>query len=315
MMQRPLGNSGLSIAPLVFGGNVFGWTADTAMSFRLLDRFVERGFNAIDTADVYSAWAPGNQGGESETVMGQWLAQRGRRDDVIIATKVGKWTVHPGLRAQNIVDALEDSLRRLQTDYVDLYYAHADDADVPLEETLEAFERLKQAGKVRALGASNYSAQRLELALNEAKRLGVTPYTVLQPLYNLYDREDYEAELQAVAEKHNIGVVPYFALASGFLSGKYQNSTQAAESDRARFLGKYFNERGDRVLQALNQVAAQLRVSASHVAVAWLLTRPGITAPIVSARNMDQLDTLLDAVSLVIPDDALAVLNQASDWR
>lgn len=312
MQKRELGRSGISIAPLVFGGNVFGWTADRPTSFSLLDRFVERGFNAIDTADVYSAWGPGLSGGESETVLGEWLAQRGRRDDVVLMTKVGMWEQRKGLSASNIQAAVEGSLKRLRTDYLDVYFAHIDDEEVPLEETLGAFARLIEAGKVRAIGASNYSAQRLRQALAVSQEQGLPRYELMQPLYNLYDRAAFEDELAGVAQQHELGAVSYFSLASGFLSGKYKTVEDLQGSARADFLKKYFDERGQRILQALLETSETLSAKPAQVALAWLLTRRGLTAPIVSATSLGQLDEILDSVGLSLPDEALSRLETAS---
>lgn len=298
--------------PLVLGGNVFGWTADERRSFELLDRFVERGFNAIDTADVYSAWVPGNRGGESETIIGNWLRRRGRRDDVVIMTKVGMWQSRPGLSAANIEAAAEDSLRRLGTDYLDVYFAHLDDQATPLEETLRAFERLVAAGKVRALGASNYDAQRLQQALTLAADLKLPRYEVLQPQYNLYDRHDFERELAAVARANQLGVVCYFALASGFLSGKYRSEQDLAGSARAGVLKRYFDERGLRILAALRELAQELASTPARISLAWLLARPEVTAPIVSATSLEQLDDILAAAELILPEETLRRLDQAS---
>lgn len=312
MQKKLLGRSGIAIAPLVFGGNVFGWTADERRSFELLDRFVERGFNAIDTADVYSAWVPGNRGGESETIIGNWLRRRGRRDDVVIMTKVGMWQSRPGLSAANIEAAAEDSLRRLGTDYLDVYFAHLDDQATPLEETLRAFERLVAAGKVRALGASNYDAQRLQQALTLAADLKLPRYEVLQPQYNLYDRHDFERELAAVARANQLGVVCYFALASGFLSGKYRREQDLAGSARAGVLKRYFDERGLRILAALRELAQELASTPARISLAWLLARPEVTAPIVSATSLEQLDDILAAAELILPEETLRRLDQAS---
>lgn len=307
--MRKLGQSGIEIAPLVFGGNVLGWTADEKRSFELLDRFTERGFNAIDTADVYSAWAPGLQGGESEKVLGKWLARRGRRDDVVIMSKVGMLESRKGLSAANIEAAVNDSLTRLGTDYLDVYFAHMDDQDVPLEETLTAFSKLVDAGKVRAIGASNYSADRLReaLAISNDKRLA--RYELTQPLYNLYDRDDYENGLMSVVEENNIGAVTYFALASGFLTGKYAKVEDVKGSARADFLEKYFDKRGQKLLDELRDIAKQLNVNPAQVALAWLLTRPGVTAPIASATSLAQLNEILDAVAVELPQQALDRLN------
>ncbi len=312
MQKRALGGSGISISPLVLGGNVFGWTADEPASFELLDHFVERGFNAIDTADVYSAWAPGLRGGESETVLGNWIARRGRRDDIVLMTKVGMWRQHEGLSAHNIQAAVEGSLRRLRTDYLDVYFAHIDDESVPLEETLGAFSKLVQAGKVRAIGASNYSAGRLGKALAVSGENKLARYEIMQPLYNLYDRAAFEDELAGAAAEHGLGVVSYFSLASGFLTGKYRTLEDLDGSSRANFLKKYFNERGLKLLEELLAVSKDLSVQPAQVALAWLLTRPGLTAPIASATRLTQLDEVLDSVSIALPQEALSRLEAAS---
>lgn len=314
MKKATLGRSEIVIAPLVFGGNVFGWTADEARSFELLDHFVERGFNAIDTADSYSAWAPGLSGGESETVLGKWLAQRGRRDDIVLMTKVGMWEPRKGLSAANIEAAVEDSLKRLGTDYIDVYFAHIDDENVPLEETLTAFDKLVKAGKVRALGASNYSAERLRQALEIAKEQGLARYEVMQPLYNLHDRKDFESELAALAQEQEVGMVSYFSLASGFLTGKYRRREDLKNSARGDFMQNYFSERGERVLQALTAVADEMSVRPAQVALAWLLTRPCVTAPIASATNVAQLDEILGSVDVSLPDALLTRLDEASQY-
>lgn len=311
MNKRTLGCSGPEIAPLVLGGNVFGWTADEATSFKLLDRFVERGFNAIDTADVYSAWAPGLSGGESETVMGKWLAKRGRRDDVVIMTKVGSLKERKGLSASNIAVAVEDSLRRLQTDYLDVYFAHIDDATVPLGETLEAFSRLVDAGKVRTIGASNYNAGRLREALGVSQDKGLSPYEVIQPGYNLYDRAGYEDELAAVVREEGLGVVAYFALASGFLTGKYGSKADLEGVPRAAFLEGFFDDRGMKLLDALRKVSEQAGATPAQVALAWLMSRPGVT-PIASATSLQQLDDIMGAADLALSRDALDALDLAS---
>lgn len=311
MQKRQLGRSGLDIAPLVFGGNVFGWTADEATSFDLLDRFTERGFNAIDTADSYSAWAPGLSGGESETVIGNWLARRGRRDDIVLMTKVGSLAARKGLAADNIAAAVEDSLRRLQTDYLDVYFAHIDDDSVPLEETLGAFSRLVDAGKVRAIGASNYSAGRLRDALAISADKGLKRYEIMQPGYNLYDRAGFEDELAGLARQQELGVVSYFSLASGFLTGKYRSKDDLAGAARAAFLEGFFDERGMKLLDVLREVAADVAATPAQVSLAWLMTRPNVT-PIASATSLVQLDDLMAAADLALPQDALDALDQAS---
>lgn len=308
MRKRQLGRSGLEIAPLVFGGNVFGWTVDEARSFELLDRFVERGFNTIDSADVYSAWGPGLSGGESETVIGKWLARRGRRDDIVLMTKVGLWEPRKGLSAANITAAMDDSLKRLGTDYLDVYFAHLDDEGVPLAETLGAFARLVEAGKVRAIGASNYSAGRLREALAISKAQGLPRYEVMQPRYNLYDRADFEAELAPVAAEHGLGVVSYFSLASGFLTGKYDSVDDLQGTARAGFLKGYFDARGRALLSELREVAGDLSATPAQVALAWLIGRPHLTAPIASATSIAQLDELMGATELSLPERAVRTL-------
>jgi len=312
MQRRKLGGTDIAIAPLVFGGNVFGWTADEATSYALLDRFTERGFNAIDTADMYSAWVPGNSGGESETIIGKWLKRRGQRDDVVLITKVGLLERRKGLRAENILAAAEDSLRRLQTDHIDVYFAHTDDESVPLEETLTAFDRLVESGKVRAVGASNYSAARVREALDISAQKGLVRYEVLQPEYNLYDRHAFERELAPLAVERGLGVICYFALANGFLTGKYRGVEDLAGASRADLLRKYFDERGLRILAALREVADSLSATPAQVALAWLMAKPGVTAPIASATKLEQLDDLLGAAALRLPDEAIARLDRAS---
>lgn len=310
-----LGRSGIEIAPLVFGGNVFGWTIDEATSFRLLDAFVARGFDCIDTADMYSTWVPGHAGGESETIIGNWMKARGNRDKVVIATKVG-WEMGPerkGLKKAYIVRAVEDSLRRLQTDRIDLYQSHKDDADTPVEETLEAYAGLVEAGKMRAIGASNFGAPRLEASLAASAAHGWPRYQSLQPHYNLMERDDYERNLAPLCQREGLGVIPYFSLAAGFLTGKYRSEADLGKSPRgAAMVKKYVNERGMRVLAALDAVAARSASTPAAVALAWLLSRPGITAPIVSATSMEQLDVMCSAVSLRLDRDAIEALEQAS---
>jgi aryl-alcohol dehydrogenase-like predicted oxidoreductase len=314
MQNRKLGRSGISIAPLVLGGNVFGWTADEPTSFALLDRFVEQGFNAIDTADVYSAFAPGNSGGESEAIIGKWLKQRGRRDDVIIMTKVGMWPKHKGLSAATIEAAAEDSLRRLQTDYIDVYFAHIDDANVPLEETLAAFSGLVTSGKVRTIGGSNYSAERLAEALDVAATKQFPRYEVLQPQYNLYERKELESGLAKVASENGIGIVSYFGLAAGFLTGKYRSQEDLKGKARGVRVERYLDERGFKILRALDEVAADLSATQAQVALAWLIARPGITAPIASATSIRQLDDTLGAARLRLSSEIVAKLDAASSY-
>ena len=312
MQKRPLGRSGLSIAPLMFGGNVFGWTADEATSFALLDAFVDGGFDAIDTADVYSAWVPGHVGGESETIIGKWLKNRRRRDDVIIATKVAKWPKRPGLSAANIIAAAEESLQRLQTDVIDLYQSHEDDEKTPIDETLEAYDRLIKAGKVRAIGASNFTAPRLTESLKVAGDKNLPRYETLQPGYNLYDRAEFESGLEATVLENEVGVVCYYGLASGFLTGKYRTEEDLGKSPRGRGVKKYLDARGLRVLDALDVVSAELGATQAQVALAWLMARPSITAPIASATSVSQLNDLMGAARLKLSAEQVLRLDTAS---
>jgi len=314
MEKRQLGKSELQFAPLAFGGNVFGWTADEPTSFRLLDAFVAAGFNFIDTADLYSRWKPGNQGGESETIIGKWLRQRGNRDRVIIATKVGMdmGDGKKGLSAAYIRRAAEDSLARLQTDYIDLYQSHTDDTETPLEETLGAFAQLVAQGKVRAIGASNYSGKRLAEAIDVSRKHGYPRYESLQPNYNLYDRAEYETDMEPVCLEHSVGVISYYSLASGFLTGKYRSEADLAKSPRGKGVQAYLNERGFRILQALDEVAAAHHSTPAQVALAWLIARPSITAPIASATSLEQLDDLIAAAHLELDQAAIEKLDQAS---
>jgi aryl-alcohol dehydrogenase-like predicted oxidoreductase len=313
MQHRQLGRSPLAVAPLAFGGNVFGWSADEKRSFELLDLFVDSGFNLIDTADVYSAWVPGNHGGESETIIGKWLKRSGKRDRVLIATKVAKWAEHKGLSPMNIQQAVEGSLKRLQTDHIDLYQAHEDDASVPLHETLGAFARLIEQGKVRVIGASNYGADRFAEALQVSARHNLPRYECLQPEYNLMVRGDYEKQLEPLVLKERIGVINYYALASGFLSGKYRSEADLGKSAaRAAAVQKFLNPRGMGVLAALDEIAKAHRATPSQVALAWLMARPGITAPIASATSVEQLNELMGAVRLQLGQDEIARLDAAS---
>ncbi|MDO1528934.1 aldo/keto reductase [Fulvimonas sp. R45] len=313
MQTRRLGHSPLQVAPLALGGNVFGWSVDERRSFELLDAFVDAGFNLVDTADVYSAWVPGNRGGESETLIGKWLKQGGKRDRVLIATKVAKWAEHPGLSPLNIRQAVEGSLRRLQTDRIDLYQAHQDDASVPLEDTLGAFARLIEEGKVRAIGASNYGADRLAEALAVSRRHGLPRYESLQPEYNLVARAGYEDALEPLARREELGVICYYGLASGFLTGKYRSEADLAKSAaRGGAVKKYLDPHGLGVLAALDEVAAAHRATPAQVALAWLMARPGITAPIAGATRVEQLHELLGAARLELAADEVARLDQAS---
>jgi len=311
MQKRPLGKSGISIAPVMFGGNVFDWTADEATSFALLDQFVEAGFNAIDTADVYSAWVPGHKGGESETVLGAWLKKSGKRADVVVATKLGMLAPNNGLTRTQIETAVEASLKRLQTDYIDLYQAHKDDAETPLDETLEAFEMLIKAGKVRAVGASNYEAPRLKAALEDGEKPGCARYETLQPLYNLMER-GFEKDLQPLCLEHEVGVIPYFSLAAGFLSGKYRSEDDLKKSPRGGGVKKYLNDKGFAVLKALDEVAETHSATPAEIAVAWVIAQPGITAAIASATKPEQLGALIKAASLALTPEDLSTLDAAS---
>ncbi|MDG2538385.1 aldo/keto reductase [Dyella jiangningensis] len=313
MNLRTLGRSSLSVAPLAFGGNVFGWSVDEQRSFELLDAFVDAGFNLIDTADVYSAWVPGNRGGESETIIGKWLKRSGKRDKVVIATKVAKWAEHPGLSPININQAVEGSLQRLQTDYIDLYQAHEDDATVPLHETLGAFGKLIEQGKVRLIGASNYGADRFGEALKVSAEHGLPRYETLQPEYNLVTRKGYEKELEPLVIAENIGVINYYALASGFLTGKYRNEDDLAKSAaRGGSVRKYLHAQGLGVLAALDTVAKTHNATPAQVALAWLIARPSVTAPIASATSIPQLKELFGAVELQLGKEEIALLDKAS---
>ncbi len=312
--KRELGNSGLTVAPLALGGNVFGWTADEKTSFRLLDAFTAGGGDLIDTADIYSVWAPGHKGGESETVLGKWLKRGGNRKKVFIATKVGM-EMGPGKKGLSkpyILRAAEGSLKRLKTDYIDLYQAHADDPETPLEETLEAFAQLIREGKVRAIGASNYNAERLSEALQVSGRHGHPAYQSLQPSYNLYDRAEYEPALEPLCREKGLGVIPYFPLASGFLTGKYRSEKDLAGRTRGDMVKKYLDDRGFRILDALTRVARQYHSAPATVALAWLIARPGITAPIASATSLTQLNELMKSLELTLDPSAIELLNRAS---
>ena len=314
MEKRKLGNSGLEVAPLAFGGNVFGWTVDEKTGFELLDAFVANGFNLIDTADVYPKWVAGNQGGESEAMIGNWLRRSGRRHDVVVATKVGMEMApdRKGLSKEHILRSADESLQRLQTDYIDLYQSHKDDPSTPLEETLEAYDHLIGEGKVRAIGASNYSAARLQEALSVSRSRGLPRYESLQPLYNLYDRAVYEDELEPLCARENLGVIPYYSLAAGFLSGKYRSEADLAQSARGGSVKKYLDERGFGILSALDEVAAKYDSTPARVALAWLIARPSITAPIASATSLDQLNDLIEATKLRLDHDSIELLNRAS---
>lgn len=314
MQQRKLGRSALSVAPLAFGGNIFGWTVDEPASFSLLDAFTGAGFNLIDTADVYSKWAPGNKGGESETIIGKWLKQSGKREQVVIATKVGgeMGPEQKGVSKAYITQAVEDSLRRLQTDYIDLYQTHFDDERTPVEETLATYAELIKAGKVRVIGASNMSTERLQLSLHNSEQYGYPRYETLQPEYNLYDRLKYERDYAPICAEHELSVLPYYALASGFLTGKYRSPEDAAKSPRGQKALSYLDERGLRILSALDEVAARYHTRPASIAIAWLAQRPDIAAPIASATSVEQLNELIKAASLQLDNEAVNVLEEAS---
>lgn len=315
LTYRPLGRSSLKVSPLCFGGNVFGWTVDEAASFSLLDAWLDAGFNFIDTADVYSRWAPGHSGGESEAIIGKWLKASGKRDRVVLATKVGMdmGDGKAGLKPAYIRQAVEDSLRRLQTDRIDLYQSHKDDETTPLADTLETYAALIQEGKVRVIGASNYSAARLSEALAISKQQGLPRYESLQPLYNLYDRAGFEAELAPLCLKEDVGVISFYALAAGFLTGKYRSAADEGKSKRGKnTTAKYLNERGLRILAALDEVAAGLESTPARVAVAWLLAQPAVTSPIASATSLAQLADLVAATRLKLDAAAVAKLQAAS---
>ena len=316
MQKRKLGHSGLEVYPLAFGGNIFGWTVDEATSFQLLDAFVAAGFNFIDTADIYSNWVAGNHGGESEAILGNWLRITGKRHAVVIATKAGleMGPGQKGLSKAYILRAAEASLKRLKTDYIDLYQSHTDDAETHQAETLEAYAQLVKQGKVRAIGASNFTAERLRSALEVSAQHGLPRYESLQPNYNLYERADYESKLESLCREKGLGVIPYFSLASGFLSGKYRSEADLEGSKRGGMVKKYLNERGFRILRALDEEAKALHSKPARVALAWLSARPGITAPIASATTLEQLNDLIGATELELDAGSIERLNKASAY-
>ncbi len=314
MQRRKLGRTDYRVAPLAFGGNVFGWTADDPTSFALLDAFVGQGFNLIDTADSYSRWVDGHQGGESETIIGRWIAKRGRHDDVVIATKVGSdmGLGYKCLKRDYVMRAAEDSLRRLGVDALDLYQSHWDDETTPFEETLEAYSRLMQQGKVKAIGASNLNAARLAQALEVSRASNLPSYATLQPHYNLIERASFEGPLQDLCVKEGIGVIPYFSLAAGFLTGKYRGEHDLAKSKRGPGLKKYLHPRGHAILAALDRVSQRMGATPAQVALAWLMTRPAVVAPIASATSLAQLEDILASTRLTLDAEALRELDQAS---
>jgi aryl-alcohol dehydrogenase-like predicted oxidoreductase len=317
MDKRKLGNTDLIVSPLTFGGNVFGWTIDEKKSFEILDAFVEAGFNFIDTADSYSHWAPGNKGGESETIIGNWMEQRKNRQQVIIATKVGSipGSDKKSLARDYILKSVDNSLKRLKTDYIDLYQSHYDDLDTPIEETLETYDGLIKAGKVRWIGASNFSPERLLASLETAQKLSLPKYQTLQPEYNLYKREKYETDYEQIALDHHLGVINYYALASGFLSGKYRSEADLGKSQRGAGMKAYLNERGFKILKALDQVAEQYNATPASISLAWLIARPSVTAPIASVTSIDQLQGLKQAATLKLSTEDLSILDEASNWK
>ncbi|MFC6100681.1 aldo/keto reductase [Olivibacter domesticus] len=314
--KRKLGLSDLEVSPITFGGNVFGWTLNEQESFNILDALIDNGFNFIDTADVYSKWVPGNKGGESETIIGNWLAKRGKRDDVIIATKLGAEMSEnkKGLKAAYVKSAIETSLQRLKTDYVDLYQTHYDDEDTPVGETIQALNDLIKEGKVRYIGASNYKAERVYESNEFARKNNLQPYISLQPLYNLFDREHFEKEYLPLVQDENLAVLNYYALASGFLSGKYRSESDLNKSPRGEGIKKYLNDRGYRILTVMDEIAANKNIAPAQIAIAWLLHKPFITAPIASATNQKQLDDLLKATEIKLSDEEVRLLDRASEW-
>ena len=317
MEKRNLGNSGLEAAPLALGTNVFGWTIDEPSSFAILDHFVEAGFNLIDTADVYSSWKPGNKGGESETIIGKWIRKSGKRDRIVLATKVGG-SMNQGkvsLAKEYITKAVEDSLRRLQTDHIDLYQSHWDDLDIPVEEPLDTYAQLIKAGKVRAIGASNFSMERLQQAIDYSEQNRIPRYETLQPEYNLYNREGFEKDLAPFCIEKGIGVINYFPLASGFLSGKYRSKEDASKSERGNgIVNRYLNERGFRILNALDKAAEKYATDPATITIAWTMAQPFITAPIASATSVQQLQSLIKATEISLDQETMQGLNDASDW-
>lgn len=316
MDKRKLGHSDLFVYPITFGGNVFGWTIDQQKSFEVLDGFTNAGFNFIDTADSYSHWAPGNKGGESETIIGNWMAERKNRQQVIIATKVGSipGTDKKSLAKNYILKCVDESLQRLKTDYIDLYQSHYDDPETPIEDTLEIYDQLIRAGKIRWIGASNFSAERLTAALETAQRLSLPKYQTFQPEYNLYKREGYEKELEQVVVDNQLGVLNYYALASGFLSGKYRSEADLNKSQRGGGIKNYLNPRGFKILQALDQVSEQYNANPASIALAWLIARLSVTAPIASVTNLTQLEDLVKAANIRLDNEDLAILDEASAW-
>ena len=316
MKKVKLGNTDLEIEPIFFGGNVFGWTLNEEESFRILDAFIDRGFNAIDTANNYSYWVPGNVGTESEKIIGNWLKSRGGRDQLVLATKVGGRNMiqdKPNTTKAHILKEVEESLTRLQTDYIDLYQTHYDDVNTPVEETLSAYNQLVKEGKVRFIGASNFSSERLGESLDKSELYNLPHYKTLQPEYNLYDRQHFEEFLQPIAEKYNLAVIPYYSLASGFLSGKYRNEEDLQKSLRGDGIKKYLNEKGFRILDALETISNRYNISYSAVSLAWLLEQKTVVAPIASATKEQHLDAFVEAVNVKLSHDDVKLLTEASN--
>ncbi|PKW28754.1 aldo/keto reductase [Flavobacterium lindanitolerans] len=317
MEKRQLGNTDLHIYPVAFGGNVFGWTLDEKKSFEILNGFTEAGFNFVDTADVYSRWAPGNTGGESERIIGKWLKEKKNRHNIVLTTKVGSdmGDGRKGLKKQYILKAVEDSLQRLGTDYLDLYQTHFDDVETPVEETLEAYAQLQKDGKIRWIGTSNMSPERILASLEASVAKGLPRYETLQPHYNLYAREKYETQYESLALENGLGVITYFSLESGFLTGKYRTKDDLGKSPRGGDMDKYFDERGLKILAALDEISNQYKATPAAVSLAWLIQRPSVTAPIVSATSKSQLESIILAPELNLDADAIRLLDKASAWQ
>ena len=314
MNKRKIGNTTLETSPIIFGGNIFGWTVDENKSFELLDAFTDKGFNTVDTADVYSRWKPGNKGGESETIIGNWMKKKNNRSSVLIATKGGAdFGKGPDLSAKNILESAERSLRRLQTDHIDLYQSHFDDGATPVEETLEAYAQLVASGKVRYIGTSNMSPDRITASLEASDKKSLPRYQSLQPLYNLYDRQKFESEYLPLVTEFALGVIPYYALASGFLTGKYRSEADLAKSARGAGIKKYLDDKGQRILKALDQVSEHHNATPAQVSLAWLIQQPGITAAIASATSLNQLEDFSKAVDLKLTPADVEVLNKAGE--
>lgn len=315
MKTRALGNSGLDVSSICLGGNVFGWTIDEAASFKVLDAFTEAGGSFIDTADVYSRWAPGHQGGESETIIGRWMKERKNRHKIVLATKVGMDMGHDkvGLSKNYIINAVDDSLKRLKTDHIDLYISHKDDETTPLEETAEIYGQLIKHGKIRVAGASNFTGKRLTKAIHASHKATAPAYQSLQPQYNLFDRADFERDLEPTCKEFNLGVTPYSSLASGFLTGKYRSEKDFVKSVRGGGMNRFFNERGTKILESLDAVAKDHECALTTVAIAWLMSRPTVTSPIVSATSVEQLKDITKAATITLSQHHLERLDKASD--